>query len=326
MAERERKRLHESTFGQVLVGLFVATAVVAFTWQLIALRQGPERYPLVAEFDVLPDVTEATIVKLRGYTVGKVEDIVFRPTPAPGEPFFLVRLGVETGYPVLAGTVAQIRGGGLVGESHIDLDVTDAQGAVLPPGAHLQGRAEESMRTLMTKVRDAAEKLGGAGASVRDAQLGDRLGVLGQNVSRIADDLEVVAHSADSLLDASRHVVIGMEPGLMRMLSSLDRSMARLALTTGRTDTLVAATSQDVRATLHAMRALVERMEVVLGRIDTLVQTKEVQVDETLTDLHATAAAVRRISENPWRLVVGRGNGKVGEELEAMDAGTDSAR
>ena len=121
-------------------------------------------------------------------------------------------------------------------------------------------------------------------------------------------------------------MVVGMEPGLLRPLSSLDRSMARLALATGRTDTLVEATSQDVRATLHAMRALLERMEVVLGRIDTLVQTKEAQVDETLTNLHATSAAVRLISENPWRLVVGRGNGRVGEEMEAMEAGTEAPR
>lgn len=315
----EGKRLHESSLGQVLTGLFVAVAASAFVWQVVALRRGPDSYPLIAEFDTLPGVSEATIVELRGYVVGRVEEIDFRPVPPPGEPYFLVRLAIEEGYPLLAGTVAQIRGGGLVGESRIDLDVTEATGSVLAPGTHLPGRADESMKSLMEKVKEAAERLGGAGRSIHEADLGERLAVLGQSVTRIADDLEVVSASADSLLDASRHMVVGMEPGLLRTLSSLDASMAGLARTTGRADTLVAATSQDVQATLKALRLLVERLEVVLTRIDTLVQRKEGQVDETVANLHATSAAVRRLSENPWRLVGGRGDGGVGEEMEAVD-------
>jgi ABC-type transporter Mla subunit MlaD len=213
--------------------------------------------------------------------------------------------------------VAEIRGSGLVGEAFIHLDVSAAEGAALSPGSRLQGRSDESMKTLMAKIRVAAEKLGGAGGAIRDADFGSKLDLLGTDVARIADDLGRVSRSADSLLMAGRHVVIGMEPGMLRSLESLDRSMARLALTMGRTDTLVAATSQDVRSSVRALRQLVERLDGVLGRIDTLVQLKEQEIDETLTNLHATSESVRDLTENPWKLVVGRGDGQVAEEMEA---------
>ena len=86
MAE-ERKFLHESSTGQLLVGVFVAVATVGFVWLLMSLRQGPETYRLVAEFDALgSSISEATVVKLRGFPVGKVDGVDFRPSPAPGEP------------------------------------------------------------------------------------------------------------------------------------------------------------------------------------------------------------------------------------------------
>ncbi|MFC1525260.1 MlaD family protein [Candidatus Latescibacterota bacterium] len=305
---QDRRLLHESGAGRLLVGIFVLIAAIGFGWLLVDQRQGPARYALYAEFDTLGNINEATQVKLRGFTIGKVDGIAFRPVPPAGEPHFLVRLGIVEAYPVPPGTVAQIQGSGLVGEAFVDLDVTEAVAGELTPGSHIQGRADEGMKNLMEKLRDAAEKLGRAGKGLGDADLGGKLGELNHSVTRVADDLERVSSNADSLLVTSRHLVQGVEPAIQHTLVQLDQSMARLSLTLSRTDTLVAATSEDVRNSVRALRLVIERLDQVLQRIDTLVLDKQAQLDETITNLHATSAAMRELGEHPWKLITGQGD------------------
>ena len=303
----KRKLLHEFGRGHILVGLFVLAAIIGFTWLLVSQRTGPDRYDLIAEFDTLGNINEATKVKLRGFTIGQVKAVEFRPVAEEGEAHFLVQLGIEKKYPVPRGTVAEIRGSGLVGEAYVHLDVSDAGRESLPAGSRIVGRSDAGVKPLMDKIKEAAMKLGDAGQSLTKADLGGKLGGLGTNVSRIADDLGRVSQSADSLLLVSRRMMTGMEPGILRTLEGLDASMSRLSSTLGRTDTLVAATSEDVRSSVRALRLMVERLERVLERVDTLVQAEEAEIDETLTNLNAASAAVREISEHPWKLVTGQG-------------------
>ena len=307
MSERGSKLIHESTTGHIMVGLFVVLAAVAFGWLLYSQQQGPARYSIIAEFDTMGNIDEATKVKLRGFTIGQVKGVDFRPEPGPGEAYFRVELGIEKRYPVPAGTIAEIRGSGLVGEDFIHLDVTQAGVSPLAPGARIEGRSDPGMKDLMTKIKEAAQKLGGAGASMTRADLGTKLGSIGTNVSRIADDLGRVSRSADSLLVVSRHMMHGMEPGIQRTIDGMDQSLTRLALTLSRTDTLIAGTSEDVRSSVRALRLMVERMEKVLQRVDTLVQHKEQEIDETLTNLNAASSAVRDLTEHPWKLITGQG-------------------
>jgi ABC-type transporter Mla subunit MlaD len=303
----KRKLLHESGRGHILVGLFVLAAIIGFTWLLVTQRRGPERYVIVAEFDTLGNINESTKVKLRGFTIGQVRGVEFRPVVDEGEAHFLVQLGIEKKYPVPVGTVAEIRGSGLVGEAYVHLNVSEEARGSLTSGSRIVGRADPGMASLMTKIKDAAQKLGSAGQSLSQADLGGKLGGLGADVSRMADDLGRVSHSADSLLLMSRDIMTDMEPGILRTLGGLDASMTRLSTTLGRADTLVASTSEDVRSSVRSLRLMVERLERVLERVDTLVQQKELEIDETITNLNAASVAVREISEHPWKLVTGQG-------------------
>ena len=308
MSERGSKvMLNESKAGHIMVGLFVVVAAVAFGWLLLSQQQGPDHYSIVAEFDTMGSINEATKVKLRGFTIGQVKGVDFRPRPPSGEAYFLVELGIDKRYEVPEGTIAEIRGSGLVGEAFVHLDVTEAGVLPLAKNSRIKGRSDPGMKDLMAKIKEAAQKLGGAGSSLANADLGTRLGNISQNVSRIADDLGRVTRSADSLLVVSRHMMNGMEPGLQRTVDGMDRSVAHLAMTLSRTDTLIAGTSEDVRSSVRALRLMVERMEKVLERVDTLVQYKEQEIDETLTNLHQASSAVREITQHPWKLITGQG-------------------
>ena len=131
---REGKLLHERASGHALVGLFVLLAIFFFAWLLFSQQDQVARYRIVAEFNTINNLSEATQVKLRGFTIGQVENVEFAPQPATGEPYFQVELGIEKRYPVPTGTIAEIRSSGLVGDTFIHLDVSKADGAMLLAG------------------------------------------------------------------------------------------------------------------------------------------------------------------------------------------------
>ena len=302
-----RKLLHERGSGQALVGVFVILAAAIFGWLLFGHGDAVGRYPITVGFNTLNNINEATVVKLRGFTIGQVEKIEFRQQPPPGEAYFLLTLAIDKGYEVPLGTIAEIRSSGLVGDPFIHLDVTFAEEAGMEAGGHIEGRDAPGMKQLIASITDMAQKLGGAGESIRRADLGYKLGHVGDSVHRIAGDLDQVAASTDSLLFTARDVIAEMEPKMERVVAGLDRNLTQLEKTLGRTDSLVAGTHGDIQGAVRALRQSVERLDNVLTRVDTLMREKEADIDETLTNLHRASASVREISEHPWKLITGQG-------------------
>ena len=303
---REGKLLYEKTSGHALVGLFVLLAIFLFIWLLFLQQDQVVRYRIVAEFNTINNLSEATQVKLRGFTIGQVDNISFEPQPTEGNAYFEVELGIEKRYPIPAGTIAEIRSSGLVGDTHIHLDVSQAEGGNLQPGARIKGRDALGMKELVASITEMAHKLGGAGESLRRADLGYKLGRLGDSGHQVANSLSQVAHSADSLLLSSRSLLETMGPGFEGVLASLQVSADQLNRTMQHTDTLVLGSQNDVRESLKSLRQAVDRLDRVLQRVDQMVQYKETELDSTLSNLHAASKAVKEISEHPWKLITGQ--------------------
>jgi len=303
----ERKFLPERGTGHALVGVFVLVALLFFGWLLLSQGDRTERYQLIVEFSTISDLSEATQVKLRGFDIGQVERIVFQPQPPEGEAYFLVVMGIERQYAVLPGTVAEIRSSGLVGDTFIHLDVSQAEGDPLPPGSRIRGRDAPGMKQLIASITDMAHKLGGAGESIRRADLGYKLGRLGDSMHQVAGSLQQVSRSADSLLVATRATVDHLGPEMERVLVSLEQNLGQLNQMIRHTDTLVVASRADVENSVKTLRQTVERLDRVLQRVDSLVVDKQAEIDETLNNLHATSEAVRQLSEHPWKLITGQG-------------------
>ena len=91
----EGKLLNERWSGHALVGLFVLAAFFFFGWLLLSQQDRVDRYHIVAEFNTIKNLSEATQVKLRGFTIGQVQQVAFDPQPAAGEAYFRVVLGIE---------------------------------------------------------------------------------------------------------------------------------------------------------------------------------------------------------------------------------------
>ncbi len=303
---QQQKLLYERNSGHLMVGVFVMVAILLFGWLLIRQQGGAEGYTIIAGFNTITNVNEATSVRLRGFTVGQVERIEFRPQPPDDETYFLVEMGIEDEYPVFAGTFAEIQSSGLVGDSFINLNVSEAESAVLEAGATIEGRDAPGMKQLVATLTAMAHKLGGAGESIRRADLGYKLGRLGDSFHRVATTLDQVGASADSLLRASRDMVHGVEPEVVGVLKSVDRTLVQLQSTIGHTDSLVVSAGSDVQSSIKALRASVERLDTLLQRVDTLMLGKEEEIDRTLSNLHAASESVREISQHPWKLLIGQ--------------------
>ena len=310
----EGRKLHEKWSGQALVGAFVLAALFFFAWLLLFQQDEVERYEIVADFNTINNLSEATQVKLRGFTIGQVLDVTFEPQPAPGAAYFRVVLGIRKKYPVPAGAIAEIRSSGLVGDTFIHLDVSQATSSALPAGARIKGRDALGMKELVASLTEMAHKLGGAGESIRRADLGYKLGRLGDSSHLVASSLDQVAQSADSLLVATRVLLETMGPGVEGVLAGLQMSADQLNTTMQHADTLVVGSQQDVRQSLQSLRQAVARLDQVLQRVDRMVAYKEAELDSTLTNLHAASKAVREISEHPWKLITGQGHSGASNE------------
>ncbi len=302
---QERKLLHDRRSGHALVGLFVLGALVFFVWLLLLQHEERPSYVLVAQFNAINNVSEATQVKLRGFPIGAVQSVEFRPDPGQGEAHFLVELAIEEKYPVPEGTVAEIRSSGLVGDTFIFLDVSQAGKQALAPGSALRGRDDVGMKELVSSITEMANKLGGAGESLRRADLGYRLGRLGDSMHRVAGSIERVSGSADSMMVASRLLVERTGPGSEAVLEQLQANLQQISGVVRQTDTLVSSSREDVRNSLKALRSSVEMLNGVLGRVDSMVVQKQGQIDSTLDNLHSASESVREISQRPWKLITG---------------------
>ena len=179
---------------------------------------------------------------------------------------------------------------------------------MLEHGSYIEGRDDPGMKQLITSITDMAHKLGGAGESLRRADLGYKLGHLGDSFHRIANTLGQGSHNADTLLVNTRQVVDRLGPDLQRVINGLERSLVQLEQTLSRTDTLVANTHGDIHGAIETMRFSIERLDNVLTRVDTLMQQKEADIDATLTNLHKVSKSVRDITQHPWKIFTGQGN------------------
>tara|TARA_Y100000588_G_scaffold326049_1_gene360242 strand:- start:1038 stop:1367 length:330 start_codon:yes stop_codon:yes gene_type:complete len=104
---------------------------------------------------------------------------------------------------------------------------------------------------------------------------------------------------------------------MQQVSAGVDQSLDQLTQTLQRTDTLVVATSEDIQSSVRALRLVAERLDLVLQRVDALAQRKENEIDETLSNLHAASAAVRELSEHPWKLITGQGD--KGDQTQVED-------
>lgn len=310
---QERKMLHDRRSGHALVGLFVVGAVGFFIWLLFYQKEERAHYRLEAEFNAISNLSEATQVKLRGFAIGQVESVQFRPNPGEGQAYFLVSMAIEEAYQVPVGAIAEIRSSGLVGDTFINLDVSQAGQQPLAAGTRLQGRDEVGVKELVSSITEMAHKLGGAGESIRRADLGYRLGRLGDSMHRVAGSLELVAHSADSLLVTSRLLVDRTGPQAETVLVQLQENLVQMNRAMRQTDTLVAGSRDDVHNSLKALRQAVERLDAVLVRVDSMVVQKEGKIDSTLGNLHSASESVRDITAHPWKLLTGQGKKNDGQ-------------
>lgn len=302
---QERKLLHERRSGYVAVGVFVVGAVLFFAWLLLLQRDDAPKYDLSVEFNSINNISEATLVKLRGFPIGKVKSVEFRPQPLPGEAHFIISIEVEEEYPVPEGVIAEIRSSGLVGETFIDLNVSQAGVKALSPGSRIRGRDDIGVKELLENIKEMAHKLGGAGESIRQADLGYRLGRLGDGIHRVAGGMERVSASTDSLLLASRVMVQQTTPQTEALLKEMRVSIERMSGVMGQADTLVRGSRQDVQGALLALRESVEKLNGVLGKVDSMVTIKGGQIDSTLDNIHSVSESVREISQHPWKIITG---------------------
>ncbi len=134
--------------GLIVLGGFVVALGGHFFWENLDTYK--------ARFNTVKDLESGRPVKYDGVGVGRVVSVaVDKENPA----YIVVEVGVEPGFPLYEGTVAQITQKGLVGDNYLLLTLDEQGGAQLSPGDELPTRITPSMADLAAVVGGAVEEL-----------------------------------------------------------------------------------------------------------------------------------------------------------------------
>ncbi|HEV8631030.1 MAG TPA: MlaD family protein, partial [Thermoanaerobaculia bacterium] len=122
----------------VKVGIFMTLALAVLGYLILRAEQislfRPAGKRLVAEFASVAGLDDQSAVRVAGVRVGRVDGIELRGREAR------VNIIVEREVPLLAGTYAEIKNLGLLGDKYVELVPGPAGGALLPEGAVISGQ------------------------------------------------------------------------------------------------------------------------------------------------------------------------------------------
>ena len=142
--------------GDISVALVLVVGLAIIVSTVFWLTRAEDDYfPLFVRLDRVEGLDELTAVRLGGFPVGRVEDIVPQVTAA-GFVDFLVELRIEQeSAPFIArGTIARVNFPPIVGAAFIVLETPEAGGAPLPPGEVIPGESSDPLLDHFQNIAD----------------------------------------------------------------------------------------------------------------------------------------------------------------------------
>lgn len=287
-----------------LFTILLGIAAGAFVWWLGQNRQDVDYYLLEARQNVTGLNVQAP-VRYRGIRAGRVESM---DIDATDRRLILVRISLDSRFPLTAGTTAKLNTQGVTGLAYVQLE---DDGSNPQPLVGVDGKPPRiALRPTLLDTLGAQ-----AGDIVTQANL------LAVRLAEVLDDrnLKNLAHALDNLAIVSDGLKDGLKdlPAAMAALrqtlsdsnvQKLSAALANLEKTTGEAAPL----AQEVRDMVRTMSALASRLDKIAGETGGELTTATLpRANVMLQELTASARRLSRLIEtldrNPQALVFGRG-------------------
>ncbi len=255
-------------------------------------------------------------VKLRGFEVGKVKQVEFYPEPQKEGVFFVVELAIKNEYPVIEGTVGEVKGGGIVGDSFINLDVSSQGHLPFKAGATVKGKEALDTGTLMAKAVTMLERMTEMSERIRDAEIGGRFKKFVEVVHKISTDVEGLSKDAQSMLTRSESLIATVEPGLKKSIDKLNEDLDYSKETLTSLNEILGDNSENIKDALEALQRSLNQMEKLMSNLDNLTVENRAQIDSTLKNMEDISASFKDVARHPWKIIFGGVKGGQGDSRQ----------
>ncbi len=267
--------MYNNRTNYILVGFFVAAMIVAAAGSLAVLagRTGPtDRY--FVSLDNVADIKFGTQVRFEGFPVGQVERIETAERNAEGR--FRIEISVKKGWRIPADSITRIGSSSILAAKTLDIESGRAEETV-SLGSEIPSAAPSDMFTAM---RSAASQL----SALSEGSVKPLLGTLQALANTFQRDTPRIT---DELVIFTRRLNESLTPIQTILADENVQAIGRvIANTEGTTETLAGA-SQELALAMASLRNLT-------GNLDTLIETNDVGMEQTLQDLRHSLAAVAR--------------------------------
>ena len=290
----------------VFVGIFVVAAIAALV-AVIVIKRGSNIgfYSITAEFADITNLSGGTKVKLRGFEVGKVRRIVFHPESIRPGVYFRVELAIREKYPLFQGTKVRIKSAGFVGETFLDLNVSEQTARRVEEGDVIQGVGAFDTGIITRKAVIVLDKMALLADDFRDADLGGKLrkfvektGEISRGIRRLADRGDVFFEGLSATLDTVR-------PEIRSVLSTLNEDLEEAGKMASGLNEILAENRDPISASLKSLEESLGRLEHILSNVDSLTTENHHEIDTALKNMEAASASLRDLAKHPWKMMFG---------------------
>lgn len=297
--EYQRRDLLVGSF--LLVGLALVLAAI-----LIKLEVRTGYYTVTAEFASISTLNESAKVRVRGYEIGYVDRIQFHPKPIRPDVYFLVDLAIRNQYPLFEGTHATVRGGGIVGDRFVELEVPDASGDPLPAGAVISGELPDDIGETLQTARDMMKKVGTMAKRFDNADVGGKFRKFVEYVKKIRDHVKRIADSGSRAFHTIDGTVSDVRPGLVGSVTELHHSMEKLSAIMDSTDALLVDNKDEIEASLLALSSSLQALESLVVNVDSLTTGSRDDILQSIKNLEEASHSLKDLSKHPWKFFTGK--------------------
>ena len=278
--------------GLLLVGA-AAVGIGSFVWLSPAVTDDSK--PYYADFDAVEGLNVQSEVKIAGYAVGRVGDIV-ATADNNGKMTFRVRMRIT---PTLAGgrpfripegTVARLMPPAFVGSAYIALETPARSAKALLPGAIMRGVQNQG---LSDKLQELA------------VTVGDDVKKTLRATTKLVDSLQRVASQARAAAVAATDIINTGRDALPRILASANRTLESVDSTVREFKSL----SPALKVSLDSVNRLVSDTRRTINQASGMLGDREPEIVRIAANLDSTAVLLRwfvqEVAKRPMRAITG---------------------
>ena len=283
------------------VGVFLVSVVALVVVALVATSGwGTDRYDIFVRTTSAQDLTVDTRIFLQGLEVGRITQINPRPAGSAGQLEFILRLSLLDRFPdgtplrLPRGTDAEVVQSSPLGGSQVQLMVRSDSGGTLAPGDTID-------------LRRGGSALDAFGALARDLK-GTIEATLVASTATL-NSFRVLADSLTVATGTARRFVVGIAPGVDKVMSDVAVNLQSLRHLLDSTTTRTGVTMRELDSTMATSRQLIRRL-------DSLTQVALAMGADARPEVAAMLANFRQISvqlqyvldqigRRPMRLIFG---------------------